>query len=60
MSDKIISKVLCIRFSQEEYNELMEFARSQGFKKGDLSPYLRKIILEHVKRKRHPILRWFI
>jgi hypothetical protein len=55
---KIISKVLCIRFSEEEYNELLEFARSQGFKKGDLTPYLRKIIIEHV-RKKHPTLRWF-
>jgi len=56
---KIISKVLCIRFSQEEYNELLEFARSSGMKKGDLTPYLRKVILDHVRRKRHPILRWF-
>ena len=56
---KIVSKVLCIRFSQQEYQELLEFARQQGLKKGDLSPYLRKIIIEHVRRKRHPILRWF-
>jgi hypothetical protein len=59
VSEKIISKVVCIRFSEEEYNELLEFARQQGLKKGDLSPYLRKIIIEHVRKKKHPILRWF-
>jgi len=60
MSERIVSKVLCIRFSQEEYRELQEFARQQGMKKGDLSPYLRRLILDHIRRKKHPILRWFI
>ncbi len=54
---KIVSKVLCIRFSQEEYQEILNFAKASGMKKGDLSPYLRKIIIEHV-RKKHPTLRW--
>ena len=58
MSERIVSKVLCIRFSQEEYQELLSFAKASGMKKGDLTPYLRKVILEHV-RKRHPVLRWF-
>jgi hypothetical protein len=60
VSEKIISKVICIRLSQEEYQELLSFARASGMKKGDLSPYLRKIIMEHVRKKKHPILRWFI
>jgi len=59
MSKRIISKVLCIRFSQQEYQELLEFARASGMKKGDLSPYLRKVVLDHIRKKKHPILRWF-
>lgn len=60
MSEKIVSKVVCLRLSQQEYQELLAFAREQGFKKGDLSPYLRKVIIEHIRKKRHPVLRWFI
>jgi hypothetical protein len=60
VSEKIVSKVVCLRLSQQEYQELLAFAREQGFKKGDLSPYLRKVIIEHIRKKRHPVLRWFI
>jgi hypothetical protein len=59
VSEKIVSKVVCLRLSQQEYQELLAFAREQGFKKGDLSPYLRRLILDHIRKRRHPILRWF-
>jgi hypothetical protein len=60
VSNRIVSKVICLRLSQEEYRELLEFAKASGMKKGDLSPYLRKVIIEHIRKKRHPVLRWFI